>query len=157
MELFLNIYFYNFRLLHQILRKLLVVYLNPFVWISNFSKTNLGYKLFFEHMEKNFPTFLNYYRNEFRTKLFFIPFLSNAQLDFSNNKKFTKADSLRGTLSSLRSCYDVLMYDLDIKVDIENKFISGSNTIKFISVNDFQKIHHSQYRYRNCLEKLAQT
>ncbi len=75
MELFLNIYFYNFRLLHQILRKLLVVYLNPFVWISNFSKTNLGFKLFFEHMEKNFPTFLNYYRNEFRTKLFFIPFL----------------------------------------------------------------------------------
>ena len=65
--------------------------------------------------------------------------LSYAQLDFGSNKKFTKADSLRGTLSELRACYDVLMYDLDVKVDIDNKFISGSNTIKFLAVQDFQK------------------
>ena len=65
---------------------------------------------------------------------------SYSQLDFGFKKKFTKADTLRGTLSPLRSCYDVLMYDLDIRVDIDNKFISGSNTIKFLANNDFQKL-----------------
>lgn len=64
---------------------------------------------------------------------------SFAQLDFGR-KKFTKADTLRGTLSPLRSCYDVLFYDLDIRVDIDKKFISGSNTIKFLAKNDFQKL-----------------
>ena len=71
----MNIYFYNFRLLHQKLRKFLFVYLNPFVWIINFNKIKLGKKIFFEHMEKNFPTFLKYYRYEVRTKFFFILFL----------------------------------------------------------------------------------
>jgi aminopeptidase N len=63
-----------------------------------------------------------------------------SQLDFGKDKKFTKADSLRGTLSPMRKCYDVLSYDLDVKVDIENKFISGSNTIKFKSVSDFKTL-----------------
>ncbi|MCE9540199.1 MAG: M1 family peptidase, partial [Bacteroidetes bacterium] len=63
-----------------------------------------------------------------------------SQLDFGRTKKFTKADSLRGTLSPLRSCYDVLFYDLDVRVDIDKKFISGSNTIKFLAKNNFQKL-----------------
>lgn len=63
-----------------------------------------------------------------------------AQFDFIWNKKFTKADTLRGTLSPLRSCYDVLFYDLDVRVDIANKSISGSNTIKFLAKADFQKL-----------------
>ena len=67
-------------------------------------------------------------------------FISNAQIQFSGNKKFTKADSLRGTLSIYRSCYDVLMYDLDIKVEIDNKFISGSNTIKFLANQSFRTL-----------------
>ena len=62
-----------------------------------------------------------------------------------NYKKFSVADSLRGTLSPLRSCYDVLMYDLDIKVDIENKFISGSNVVKFLVKKDFQKMQIDSY------------
>ncbi len=64
---------------------------------------------------------------------------SYCQLSFGKDKKFYKEDSLRGTLSPLRSCYDVLFYDLDIKVDIEKKFISGSNTIKFIAKTNFKK------------------
>ncbi len=75
MEKILNIYFYNFCLLDRSLGKLISVYLNPFVWISNFNKIKLGAKIFFEHMEKNFPTFLNYYKYDARVKLFFIPFL----------------------------------------------------------------------------------
>lgn len=71
---------------------------------------------------------------------FIYSFTCFGQLDFSTHKKFTKADSLRGTLSPMRSCYDVLMYDLDIKIDIENKFISGSNTIKFLATDNFRTL-----------------
>jgi aminopeptidase N len=70
----------------------------------------------------------------------FSALVSYAQLDFSSKTKFTKADSLRGTLSSMRSCYDVLSYDLDVKIDIDNKFISGSNTIKFLATKNFKKL-----------------
>lgn len=75
MEKMLNIYFYNFYLLARFFNKLLVIYLNPFVWLNNRSKMKLGSKLFFEHMEKNFPTFLKQYKFIFRLKIQFIPFL----------------------------------------------------------------------------------
>ncbi len=80
-------------------------------------------------------------KKEFLFLVFCFFFLRDyAQLDFTSNKRFTKADSLRGTLSPLRSCYDVLMYDLDIKVNIANKFISGSNTIKFLATQNFRTL-----------------
>ena len=72
LEKIINILFYNFRLIDYNYRKLLLVYLNPFCWISNFSKLKLGFRLFTEHMEKNFPTFLNLYRNDNFSKLFFL-------------------------------------------------------------------------------------
>lgn len=53
---------------------------------------------------------------------------------------YTKADSLRGELTPLRSCYDVIYYHLDVKVDIDHKFISGSNLFEFKAVNDFKKL-----------------
>lgn len=53
---------------------------------------------------------------------------------------FSKADSLRGQLTPLRTCYDVKYYHLDVKVDIDKKFISGSNLFKFEAVNDFNKL-----------------
>src|SRR5690606_31597845 len=48
----------------------------------------------------------------------------------SNKDFYTEADSLRGSLRSERS-YDVLKYHLQVKVDPEEKFISGFNTITF--------------------------
>ncbi|MCA5004693.1 M1 family metallopeptidase [Sphingobacterium bovistauri] len=53
---------------------------------------------------------------------------------------YSKADSLRGQLTPLRSCYDIQYYHLDVKVDLDNKFISGSNLFKFKAVNDFNKL-----------------
>jgi aminopeptidase N len=53
---------------------------------------------------------------------------------------FTKADSLRGYLSPLRSCYDVTYYNLDIVVDTSAKSIKGSNIIRFKAVNAFDKM-----------------
>jgi aminopeptidase N len=68
---------------------------------------------------------------------------------------FTRADTLRGKLTNLRS-YDVLFYHLDVAVDIPNKSISGNNKIRFRvtePINKMQvdlyanmKIHAVKYR-----------
>jgi aminopeptidase N len=55
-------------------------------------------------------------------------------------QQFTRADSLRGTLSPLRSSYDINYYHLDIRVDIDNKFIDGSNTFRFTATDDIQRL-----------------
>jgi aminopeptidase N len=47
---------------------------------------------------------------------------------------FTRADTLRGMLRSERTCYDVRWYDLDVRIDPEHRFISGSNTIRFTAL-----------------------
>lgn len=53
---------------------------------------------------------------------------------------FTRADSLRGYLSPLRTCYDVTYYHLDVAVDPVTQSISGSNTIRFRVVTAFNKM-----------------
>lgn len=72
MEKALNVLFYNFHKIDYNYRKFLLIYLNPFCWIMNLTKFQLGFKTFFRHMEKNFPTFLNLYRNDNLSKLFFV-------------------------------------------------------------------------------------
>jgi aminopeptidase N len=67
-------------------------------------------------------------------------FNANAQLE-TLKEKFTRADSLRGSLTSpLRTCYDIGYYHLDVKFDIVNKFISGSTLFKFTATRDFTKL-----------------
>ena len=66
-------------------------------------------------------------------------FTANAQL-MQEKKTFTRADSLRGTLTPLRTCYDINYYHLTVKVNIEEKFISGSNEFAFTAVQDFKKL-----------------
>jgi aminopeptidase N len=53
---------------------------------------------------------------------------------------FTRADSLRGTLSPLRSCYDVGYYHLDVKLDIKGRALSGSNLFRFTATQDFARL-----------------
>ncbi|WP_317046385.1 M1 family metallopeptidase [Sphingobacterium lactis] len=53
---------------------------------------------------------------------------------------YTKADSLRGELTPLRTCYDIQYYHLDVRVDVENKSISGTNLFKFKAVDAFNKL-----------------
>lgn len=64
---------------------------------------------------------------------------ANAQLMTAKNK-FTRADTLRGTLTALRTCYDINYYHLDVKVDIANKYISGSNEFQFTATQNFNKL-----------------
>ncbi len=61
----------------------------------------------------------------------FINSNSSAQLGTGLPEKFTRKDSLRGTLTPERANYDVKYYELDLKIDIEKKYISGSNIIRF--------------------------
>lgn len=69
-----------------------------------------------------------------------LPFLAEAQLLKKGAETFGRADSLRGYLSPLRSCYDVLYYHLDVKADLNNRQISGSNLFVFGAVNTFREL-----------------
>jgi Peptidase family M1 domain/Peptidase M1 N-terminal domain len=60
--------------------------------------------------------------------------------NLAERRGFTLADTLQGTLSSLRSCYDVLFYDLNVTVDIDAKSIRGSNGLRFRAVQDFSEL-----------------
>lgn len=71
--------------------------------------------------------------------LFLASTTAKAQLMLAKDL-FTKADSLRGQLTPLRTCYDVQYYHLDIQVDIDKKYISGSNLIRFKTVEDFKTL-----------------
>ena len=65
--------------------------------------------------------------------LFLIPVGTFAQ-------EFTLADTLRGTLSEMRSCYDVTYYNLNLNVDVEKKSLEGFNDIHFKTDADFDSI-----------------
>ncbi|RZJ77362.1 MAG: M1 family peptidase [Flavobacterium sp.] len=64
---------------------------------------------------------------------------ANAQL-LTNKKAYSKADSLRGMLTPLRTCYDINFYHLDVKIDIDEKTVSGSNEFAFTATQDFNKL-----------------
>jgi len=53
---------------------------------------------------------------------------------------FDRADTLRGTYGPFRQNNDILTYDLDIDVDVVEKFLAGSNTIRFAMIEDGDRI-----------------
>lgn len=63
-----------------------------------------------------------------KTLLFFLALWSINQLQAQN---FTRKDSLQGGLREERTCYDVVRYNLDIKINPTEKSISGQNEIIF--------------------------
>jgi aminopeptidase N len=64
---------------------------------------------------------------------------SIAQL-MTAKQSFSKADTLRGTLSTLRSCYDINYYHLDVEINIDKKFIIGSNEFRFTALSNFKQL-----------------
>lgn len=48
-----------------------------------------------------------------------------------NNKVFTRADTLRGSITAERAWWDVLRYDIEIKPDFKQKFTRGNNLITY--------------------------
>jgi aminopeptidase N len=64
---------------------------------------------------------------------------AEAQL-LKEKEAFTHADSLRGNLTPLRTCYDINYYHLDVKFNIAQRSISGSNLFKFTATENFTKL-----------------
>lgn len=58
----------------------------------------------------------------------------------SAQESFTRKDSLHGGLRFERTCYDVLRYDVSIKINPTEKFIVGYNDITFKVVENTRKI-----------------
>ena len=46
-------------------------------------------------------------------------------------QSFERSDSLRGSITKERAWWDLLHYDIEVNIDIENKSISGKNTIRY--------------------------
>ncbi|WP_443944711.1 M1 family metallopeptidase [Pedobacter sp. AW1-32] len=64
---------------------------------------------------------------------------SKAQI-LGKNQENSRADSLRGTLTPLRTCYDIKFYHLDVTIDLDQKSINGSNEFAFTATQDFSKL-----------------
>lgn len=56
------------------------------------------------------------------------------------NQVNARADSLRGTLTPFRTCYDINYYHLDVKINLEQKTVVGSNEFAFTATQDFTKL-----------------
>jgi aminopeptidase N len=63
--------------------------------------------------------------------LFLVSFSLFSQGLLSENNKYTRQDTLRGSITPEREWWDLGYYHLDISVDPDNKFITGKNTIKY--------------------------
>ncbi|GAB1857441.1 M1 family metallopeptidase [Flavobacteriaceae bacterium MHTCC 0001] len=63
--------------------------------------------------------------------LTFISFLGNSQALLKKKTKFTRQDTLRGSITPERAWWDLTYYHLDIKVEPDKKFISGKNTMQY--------------------------
>ena len=75
------------------------------------------------------------------TTIFLLFFISNfAQLLDGSHNKFSRADTLRGSLRAERTCFDVNFYDLNIKLNTETKRIIGSNKMYFTAVHSFKTL-----------------
>src|SRR5258707_13769242 len=53
----------------------------------------------------------------------------------AQNKIFTHADTLRGSITAERAWWNVLRYDITVKPDYDSKTITGKNIITYSSVN----------------------
>ncbi len=67
-------------------------------------------------------------------------FLSILTVSRADAQQFTAADSLRGQLTSLRTCFDVHFYELDVAIDPDRRSVSGSNAIHFLAKTDMERL-----------------
>ncbi len=57
---------------------------------------------------------------------------------FAQDQNYTEQDSLRGSITPERSWWDLNFYHLDVKVQPDEKFISGSNLIRYTVLEEKQ-------------------
>ncbi|MGO1585513.1 MAG: M1 family metallopeptidase, partial [Mesonia sp.] len=78
-----------------------------------------------------------------------ITFSSQSQILSNKEGNYTKADSLRGSLRPERTNFDVLKYDLHVKVDPEEKYISGVNSITLKVLKSAQRLQLDLFENMN--------
>ena len=67
-----------------------------------------------------------------------IPHLSDAQSEVE--KKFTKADTLRGSITPERAWWDLLHYSIEVQPDLIEKTIKGSVVISFKAIQEGNRL-----------------
>ncbi|MCP4884982.1 MAG: M1 family metallopeptidase [Flavobacteriales bacterium] len=75
-----------------------------------------------------------------KTLLTFILFTYLIGLE-SYAQNFERKDSLRGSITKERAWWDLLHYDIEVTFDIEKKFISGQNTIRYRVIDKDAELH----------------
>ena len=71
-------------------------------------------------------------------KKLFITLLVFASASLIQAQTFTEQDTLRGSITGERAWWDLNYYHLDIEVKPDEKYISGSNTIRYKVLNEEQ-------------------
>jgi len=79
-------------------------------------------------------------KNNMLKKFFLLFLLGFTTLLFSQKQKFTRQDSLRGSITKERIWWNLLHYDLQVKIDAKNKFVSGANTVRYEVLKNYQKL-----------------
>ena len=61
-------------------------------------------------------------------------------LSFAQQKNYTEQDSLRGSITPERSWWDLNFYNLSVEVKPDEKYISGSNIIRYTVLEEQQRL-----------------
>ncbi|PAM96442.1 peptidase M1 [Flavobacterium sp. IR1] len=72
--------------------------------------------------------------------ILFITITTQAQGLFSKSEIFTHQDSLRGSITKERAWWDLKSYHLDIKVNPAEKTITGTNTVRYTVLSEYNKM-----------------
>ena len=83
-----------------------------------------------------------------KSNLISIFILCYSSMLFSQNN-FTRKDSLQGGFNNARICFDVKHYELNIKVNPEEKSIVGYNEIQFEILENTSKIQLDLFQNMN--------
>ncbi len=70
-------------------------------------------------------------------------FLHTADLraqPLNRKRRFTHADTLRGSITPERAWWDAIKYDISVVPDFDSKSIKGSNTIGFKALADGKRM-----------------
>ncbi|MDC6389455.1 M1 family metallopeptidase [Maribacter sp. PR1] len=86
---------------------------------------------------------------------FLVLFASLLFFQFSNAQEFTQQDTLRGSITPERAWWDLNYYHLDIEVQPDDKFISGTNTIRY-KVLDANQVLQVDLQPPLSIEKVTQ-
>ena len=57
----------------------------------------------------------------------------------AQQRNFTRQDTLRGSITPERAWWDLTYYHLSMSVDIENRYLKGTNLIEYEVLESHQK------------------